>query len=86
MGIEEHTTSSINFVRFLVAQGGRDVVGGGWYACFISINIFCPIEMLHFFWLDFLNCHLKVDGFIGGGVRCIVNAIYIIHKILHEVG
>jgi hypothetical protein len=29
MGIEEHTTSSINFVRFLVAQGGRDVVGGG---------------------------------------------------------
>lgn len=48
MGIEE-PISSINFLWFLIAQGGRDVVGGGWYACFISIDIFCPIEMLHFF-------------------------------------
>ncbi len=55
MGIEEQPISSINFVRFMFAQGGRDVVGGGRYACFISINIFFPIEMLHsFFSWDFL--------------------------------
>ncbi len=29
MGIEKQPISSINYVRFLVAQGGRDVVGGG---------------------------------------------------------
>jgi hypothetical protein len=32
--------------------------------------------------VGFLNHQLKVDGFIG----YIINAIYIIHKILHEVG
>lgn len=29
MGIEEQPISSINYVKFLLAQGGRDVVGGG---------------------------------------------------------
>ncbi len=72
MGIEKQPISSINFVRFLSAQGGIDVVEGGWYACFISINIFCPIEMLHSFfgwvfessvegwWLHWIHykCHL----------------------------